>query len=1186
MALDHYVHYNGEPSDDLKYQNAIAELRLSLIGNKDLKHKLLRDKLFLRWFHGQLKASLDALTKSEPPTAAVISDLHDRVVILRVLVTFAEKGRTSEDDTAILEACAPLLSRLIQYFTVLFASIFDKSHDTEVESILCDALHILVVFANILKDLAENVSFDSLWKLTTTFLIFSETQKFQHLKLKRVISAGFNTVPFCLDRATPDTALYAEGLLTIALKRLSCEYLHIYNFYFGDFTGAGDPLGSQALPQIVPEKKVLMDNFDLDFITTLTVGASQLLNYLKDNGSRINPSQVEVSFFNSRKVYHCMLLLLKCNNANLLNVASLNLIRFFLAGFLAEPEVDSLIYANYERLFPRIIELLNYDYHSAAVSPIPMFIQLPVSILSDLCLKYPGISMHLRNTNVDLQIMLELEKLFKQVELFRQLNTLKASSEKGTKLADFTTLKSAVDKEASLLQSIQLEVISDYLVLLSVFTSSNEDFRRRITGFESPRFSKTPSPNFLCVMIFEVMDNFRFLVQQMRLSLEVFSQYSLGHQKRDDGKFLSWFGSNIGVIFTLSEHPIYSHILYLTRSLSRSVSTLRTFFVDCNSIQSVFDTDDTPNENGEVAPVYDNIVEIVTSRYNRDTTFKRRGSFVSSLLEILGLLDQVHKITQYFESTKPDYKHHRSASRKAICIKKVILLASIANFILDFSSFRYEIVNHESFLKDLSILYKNAMKSKQEYDAVSTGDDVLRDVAYEHLREQLGVLQVLKNYLYNENEENRKFVWDYIPLSMIFDKSLYGISTPAEQDQELHGLLLLHKIIAFEIMRNLTAASAYFSEAIKGSYEEYLQREVQNGVQIPTSWNEYLLQNIMSYDLFVDSEKDDPENKRFFSDDTFVFSLLQEVDYVRLVVGINYLEDHRYTNVSTFRRSDFPETSLLNVWKRFLGLKLLEKYEAKLCGLNVNKRVRLSNLLIEVKISIDWIMINLTWKDDDYGYQMPDKVNFRLFDTVLNRNNEGNSSSNLFTSSNIVIEESEEEEEEEDDDGAREPGTLEDDSVLSPEERAKLLHKHGFSYALQKLIYDMSTPKLRTKSDKRSALERFDNLNANDLYEKTKTAHMQIVSLVTGVLADGGTPYRAQQHQKKEERHPLRRSSNIISSRDSVQIRRDVNRGGEGFGYGSDEEYLRGEEANDDEAEPAVAEDIEEDEEIDEFWVR
>ena len=41
-------------------------------------------------------------------------------------------------------------------------------------------------------------------------------------------------------------------------------------------------------------------------------------------------------------------------------------------------------------------------------------------------------------------------------------------------------------------------------------------------------------------------------------------------------------------------------------------------------------------------------------------------------------------------------------------------------------------------------------------------------------------------------------------------------------------------------------------------------------------------------------------------------------DYVSLVLAINYIEDHKFTNIEQFRERLLPKESLLKVWKRFL----------------------------------------------------------------------------------------------------------------------------------------------------------------------------------------------------------------------------------------------------------------------------
>lgn len=1173
MPLDLYAHYNGADHAD-----AVRELRHSLIGNTDLKLRLLSDPAFLAWFVAQLAASLDVLAL-DPLAAAHTANLHAQLVVLRILAKFAG---SRPELAAPLEQFAPLVARTLRHVADVCVPHMPAGGDTvRVEQIVCDALYVALVLAAGRPLLVPALAPDAVYKLLSTLLLVAGTGD---VAMKSVVVAAFRFLPLCLELgprdATPD---YAAAVLTVALRRLHAEFARIYAFYFA----AQPPVADNFAPNVFPDPRLLRDNFDMPLLATLVTGVAQILNYFKDAGARPAPAAVEARFFAAGENYFCMLFLLGCDAGTVTSVAALNLIKFYLAGLLDAPaRDDARVYSTFEKLFPRIVELLDYDYDFALLrDPIPKYLQLPVSVLSDLCLKYSDICVHLRNTNVDYKIMHDLDDLFKQVGLFRQLHSLKLSSDAGTKLADFTVLKRAPEdtfghEEHPGLQEAQLDSIANYILLLSVFTSSNEEFRRRITGYQENKSAKL-GPNFLCLMIFEIIDNYRFMLRQMLLNYKLFAQWQAQPLKSRNPEFLSWFGRNIGVLYTLLDHPVYSNTFYLVRSLSRSVSTLRTFFVDCNSIKSAFVADDS--SAAVPASKTESIIDIAAARYDRDISFDRQGSFISSILDILSKFEELYAAMQFFTLFRDVDDAEKTKERKSLCVKKVIVLASIANFVLDFSSFRYEIVNHATLLRDLATILKNSIKAKQEHDHLSLPGPDARECAFEQLRVQIAVLQVIKNYLYNENEENRKFVWDFVPLSTIFEMSLYGTGSPTEEDSELHKLQLQNKVIAFEIMRNLTAASSYFSEAIKELYLEFVRQQLQNGCNVPQTWNEYLLENLMSFELFMDGESEmEPTEENFFKSDEFVLRIVQIPDYVRLVVGINYLEDHRYTNISSFYRANFPHNELLNVWKRFLEVRLLDKVETKICGSNTNQKVKLANQLNEIKVSIDWILINLTWKEEDYGYQMPDKVSFRLLDTVLGSSMEGNTSSNLFTASNIVIEESEDEDEEE-----KEENVLASDStILTPETRAKMLHRHGFSAVLQRMIYEMSTPRsTRRRLGRRSPLERFDQLNSNDLFEKSKTAHQQIVLLVSGGPAEHAKLFRVLEIAEPEGKHPLRRSSNIISSRESARIRRDVNRGGEGFGYGSDEEYL-----NDDAADrPEIAEvpaAEENEDEMDEHWIR
>lgn len=1201
MPLDTSAQLNGRPSG---FPATMADLRLQLIGNRDLKIKVLQEPHFVNWILQELQRDLEAVERENVlQGAAFTQEFHDKVVILRILACFVADTPNLDDkvavDTLCLAGAVPLMSRLFEWAILVFLPALGENpapngadvanltnSKNNLQKVLCDGLWIVLVFASSGSVALTEPCYDSLYRLTTTLLICDDSNTTTlALTLKRAVVSSLNMLPFLLKGAPkPTSEIYGGPLLRLCLLRLHREFAQLHNHYVDGLPSHGHFL-EKVSPNIIGDKKLLRHLFEMDFVTALVVATAQLLNHTKERNKAL---PLDLDFFTSKEVFLCMVLLLKCDGCHLLNVATLNLIHFYL---LALEDLGSaseeIIFKTYEKLFPRIVELL--DSSLSQKHSIPPFLSLPVSVLSGLCLKYPRMSLHLHNTSVDTKIMKDLQTLIKCTPLFSTLFRLKVAAKEGKKLTDFTSLTKHLPgpdaRGETLLQLTNLEQISGYLQLLSVYSSSNDDYRRRVTRFLELKTTKTLAPNFLCLMIFELMDDYRFLTQQMLLGYDALGKVLQDASKQDQTNVLNWFGKNLGIIYTLIEHPIFTQTIYLVRSLSRSIPTLRTFFVDCNSIKSVFDVDDetTVNLNDTSAP--EDIITILKARYNKEASFKRRGSFVSSLLEILGLIDHVKYAMQYFVKVQPSLTLQYAPPRKTLCVKRVILLASIANFILEFSSFRYEFVDHDSFLLDLARVFQ--AESLSETDIQYTEEEE-REIAYEHLREQLTVLQVAKSYLYNENEENSKILWDFIPLSLIFEKSLYGLTDYVEEDPELHSLLVQHKVLAFEIMRNLTAASAFFSEALRESYLEYVKEESQNGnFSAPSTWHEYLLKNLLSFNLFTSDGKVHSKEE-FFQSDEFFFSLIRNSEYVRLLVGVNFVEDHRYTNMSVFKKLHFPLKAVVDIWKRILEAKLTDKLEQKLCGHNLNERVKLANQLIDVKLSIAWILINLTWRDDAFGYQVPDKVSFGLLDTVGHRTHSDphNEERQLFSSSNIVIEESEDDEDE--DHEASRPE--EEDAEMSAEDKAKVLHRYGFSHILQQIILDMSKPKFKGRGSSR--IERFDLLNANNLYEKSKTALSQITGLVAGHLT--GTESQLGAPQRQEERHPLRRMSNIISSRDGSRVRRSVNRGGEGFGYDSADEVEessgenRREDEEEDDASDTNAEqsDLDDVVDIDEYWVR
>lgn len=1220
MPLDTYAHYNGTQPTGIP--GSMEELRLSLIGNEDLKRKCLEDSEFLSWFAGSLNEDIGEFCHDFKRG----TDVAVKLVILRILSTFAgdyalsETGKT-DDFLPRVSFSVPALSRFVGAAVGYIPGVIDDIDDIDdtghdiLFHAINDALHVLVVVCPRTKTETPSDTYEVLWKLMLLLVAAHSLGKATSL-VHRCMTSSLRLIPMCLnDGAKEEMSQFAIILLTMLLNALTSVFGKLYDQLFDDPPPSVSDLSLYEQPhrQLAADRSIaLATAANLDLLTAVAVSACQIYNFFFRESATL-VANLSPSFCGSSKVFIVAELLFRADGNSVLSIAALNLVGVFFsdtstAGTGEGKSIDgetnsknrdvgkinsnnrdvgeinsktqdlseinsksaglnsnaapadasaSSVVSAYERLLPRIIELLDEDVIQKR--HVPPFLQLPVSVMSSLCLLHPRICLSLTNTNVDHRVMTELERLCSTVPVFCELHRLKTALAQKTQLADFTPFrrltphaKAPYDSAAQL---FHLDMVAEYLLLLSVYTSSNDDLRRRVVQSCKPQ-----TPNFLCFMVFELMDDYRFLTLQLTLCYRV---YSMMREEAADGEktqgaephiprlkdpaFMAWFASNLGVLCSLVEHPVFTHTMYLIRSLSRSVATLRTFFVDCNSIRSVFDVeDDAPPAGGDDPSLHEaappaaaageeippgaNIVEVVGARYNREASFKRKGSFVSSLLEVLNQLEPVNVALQYFDGAR-----RTPLDRKGICVKKVILLATIANFILDFSSFRYEIVNHDTFVVDLAAVFRAAPAT-----AVS------RDVAYERLREQLAVLQVIKNYLYNENEENRKFLWELIPLLLIYEKSLYGVAVPPEEDLELHGLLMQHKVIAFAIMRNLTAASAFFSEAIKETYLEYVHQEKQGGRHFaPPTWTDFLLRNMLRFDLFLPpTELELRRSERdFFTDDEFFFTLLKDPDYVRMVVDINYMEEHRYTNIPVFRHMDFPLSAVLAIWKRMLLAELLERLECRLCGDDgsINQKVRLASLLIELKTSICWILINLTWKDDEYGYHVPDKVNFRLLDTVSFGHSDMRDHG-MYDGGNVAIEESEDEEggegaahsaaSELHDAAARAAQHTEaahesppefspdDDSLMSPEERAKALHTNGFSAILQRVIYEMARPKARRRSASKSnlALERFDNVNANDLYEKCKTAYFQITSLANN--RRGGSVFAADMRRPSHHEPP------------------------------------------------------------------
>ena len=121
----------------------------------------------------------------------------------------------------------------------------------------------------------------------------------------------------------------------------------------------------------------------------------------------------------------------------------------------------------------------------------------------------------------------------------------------------------------------------------------------------------------------------------------------------------------------------------------------------------------------------------------------------------------------------------------------------------------------------------------------------------------------------------------------------------------------------------------------------------------------------------------------------------------------------------------------------------------------------------------------------------------------------------------------------------------------------------------------MCTPVFDSDQTRHETMKRFQNLNANDLYEKSKTAHHQIIQLVAGVHDN---PRQVRFRERKEEKHPLRRQSNIINARDGFRARQEIQQAAEMLMIEPESEGDQNETDESNHTEPEA--------DMDDYWIR
>lgn len=1126
-----------------------GHLRAALIGNKDLKYKLVCDGEFITALIAEFDSTVKEVIGKTPSKLlglALLAALDSRIVVVEMIAGFsgcldpARAAGIAHNIDSLSGLVSPIVGLCRYYAEVYLAAVcgqtdFDRKEHFRFENVVSYAIDVLIGLAN-----NRNVSFgcdaetglNVLWKFATTVAIVDNTV------LATLRSRLFRLVPLILDSSNTEKAAvqtYTVTLLLALLDRLALECDSIVDAHFplsrNGFRGVITDQNSSDLsakksyafaelvfcdphlPNIEPNAEVFR-SVNVPHLVDLIASAAQVFAFVKEHDFDVLMVELETekpqdrdstTFVLSSKLYLALLLMLKHDHARL-SLVSLNLISFYLANLSTSPSnLETVVFRNYKRLLPRIIEQLQRN----TSVPVPAHLFSPAKILADLCTRYPVFCDEIRRCNLDYQLLDTLEARFGQSGFFSGFRALKQTAgTTGKKLVNFTGLS---DKPYGSTDS-EIIAVSDALSLLSVFTSSSEEYRHRIVEHKKD----TSSKNVLSRVISELVDNYRFLLIQIQLVYRVL----YGHGSIKNPGDLRLFGKNIGTMVSLLYSPVFTGVFHLVRSLSRSVATLRTFFVECNSLNP--DDSEGPVDTTTLANTSN-----LNIRYTREN--KTSASFIANILQIMKSKENAGKIVDFFCSGNDGLLE---SALRCFNLNKSVILGSIANFVLDFSSFRYDIVNDGFFLKSLAEIYHNS----------ATGSSKAGDATYQKNVIQLDVLQIVKSYMYNENQENKKELLEFLPLSMLFDKILYGIvdKRVPDEDEEISNLKLQQKLVSFDVLRNLTAGSLYFSETISESYTLYVQS--RNDDAVPQTWTDFFVSNILNFELFSEEMPEGSKKDNFFKNDDFLLLLILNESYVSMVTAINFVEDHRYTNIVNFKKSSFPQEAVVNIWKRLLSLKITKSFEKRhFKGIN-NLRVKFVNNLNEIKLSIIWIIINLTWKNDDYGLQFPENK-FKMYDTIEGRTRGG--SGRLYTgqpansSYRIDIEDSDEDE--------TEPKDESGESFLTALERAKILYNHGFGRILDCLYAELTTAIYQASEKGEKGLvpknglfsiQRFDELNSNDLLEKVKTANYQIVSLVVGpTAASAPRPEISNSRQNESARGP------------------DVNRGGEGFGYGSDEEY-------------------------------
>ncbi|KAK6461039.1 hypothetical protein DFJ63DRAFT_307964 [Scheffersomyces coipomensis] len=1222
------------------YQD-LSDLRVSLIGNKDLKFKLVGDIRFIKQLVDEFNSSILTIISPASSSASVTSptstsspsnifkdcqflqELEKRAVIINILCSFITEVNTKKysNITICLESLEKVINPIIEllnYFIRKFITNIDYQQTIQYQQLLQNIENLMNYCLDIFLSLSNirnhNIDSEKLWRFITSLLIITDYTNNSNATTHQPSSLVIDTsllikslklIPILLSANRLSTNCLMT-LITAVLKRLSNECNVIIDSHFPQISQDTDILHQLAfedvnLPNIELNKTILKSKVNLNLLVELMTCTAQIFSYSKQKDYSVLLTSSSSSSSSSKisavvlsvKVYLSLLLLVKYDDNRRLSLIALNLISFYLNNLRPSNEIDDqLIFKNYKKLFPKIIEMLDLEDDSSFINSLtsngksdssknaikkipnqlpapvssniilPMYLYSPARILSDLCAQYPLLNDKIKDSNVDLKIVKKLEIQFKQSQLLKILKILKKNSKHGKVIVDFTILLSILNDEDN--------EIADLLLLLSVYTSTIDEYKTRVISDPNDIHKR----NGIIQIVFDIVDNFNFLLSQIELIYKILKHKSSSSILQNDAP---WFGRNLGMIMAIVDNPIHTNCLYFIRSLSRALKQMRTFFVECNSLKSTL---------------------------NDDASKKTNGGLMSNLLQILKSFENIDIINNFLNNRylkidqDIDLVDKRSKFNQCQIINKSLILCLFANLVLEFSSFKPIIVNSNSFLPSLETIYRrhnNVDKRRVKYSI----SDIYRANTI-----QLNVLQILRSYMYNETNVNKKDVLSYFPLDEILLNTLYGLifddanesehyinENNEDEDestkkllQELRHLKLKKKLRAFNIIRNYTAGSPNFNNNLIENYETLFIKKYPQ-YKLPSKWHEFLILNLTSINIFPERKKYDIEEKNIY-DDEYLSRLLLNRDFVELIVEINYIEDNRYMSLQVIHKDLFPHEKLLKIWLRLLSFQISKKVSNKL---SLNEKITVNDNLSEIKLSIVGIIVNLTWRHSTYSFKVHDTMSYRLFDSVQGSQlvvgtgtGVGSTTTGGGNNRRLLLEDTSEEVKGNETADKIEGSTPEKNAdELTVKDRAEILQKYGFEDVIIRLITQSGKDSLGNNIHKSKHkgiigiedLKRFDVFNSHNLLEKLRTAESQISSL----LYRGGQMVSSQSRMLKLSEsgdcdsgsgRRLRGvgSSSVPTTATVGRFGPDVNRGGEGYGYGSDDEYGQDDDEEDDDA--------------------